>query len=135
MNELITFDNANSNEREQSEFNMAFSYLNRLNAWFYMAAEAAMKLDSYGWFQALVVIFRELSTEMKDEELENKNKKIKLLNEQVVKNQILCFNTKNIMIPHELWFELHTFELGLRRVMREAGLQQKLKEQFSIEDL
>jgi hypothetical protein len=56
-------------DRDQSEFDMAVSYLGRLNALFYQADQAAMNLDIYNWFHALLCLFRELSTEMKEDEI------------------------------------------------------------------
>ena len=56
-------------EREQSEFNSAVSYLNRLNSIINVIVVARMSLDANGWYHALISLFAELSTEMtkKDE--------------------------------------------------------------------
>jgi len=115
-------------DRAQSEFNMAVSYLNRLNQWFYLAGESRLRLDSYNWFHALTLLFSELSTEMKKDEIETKNKEILSLNTRVVKNQQSNMNSKRISIPPKLWLELHEFELFLRKVMKESGLQNKMKD-------
>jgi len=115
-------------DRAQSEFNMAISYLNRLNQWFYLAGESRLRLDSYNWFHALTLLFSELSTEMKQNEIDEKNKEILSLNTRVVKNQQSNINSKKISIPPKLWLELHKFELFLRKVMKESGLQIKMKD-------
>lgn len=115
-------------DRAAAEFNMAISYLNRLNQWFYLAGESRLKLDSFNWFHALTLLFSELSTEMEPEEIEEKNKEILKLNTLVVKNQQFCMNAKKISIPPQLWLQLHKFELFLRKVMKESGLQMKMKD-------
>lgn len=122
-------------QRQQSEFNMAVSYLNRLNQWFYLGGEARLKLDSFNWFHALVLIFSELSTEMTGEEIQKQNKVIMELNRDVVVNTQYCANTKQISIPSELWEKLHKFELFLRKVMKESGLQTKMKEELDLSGL
>jgi len=114
-------------ERDIAEFNMAISYLNRLNQWFYLAGESRLKLDSFNWFHALTLLFSELSTEMKEPEIKVKNKEITKLNTKVVKNQQACMNTRRVYIPEDLWLELHNFELFLRKVMKDSGLQMKMK--------
>ena len=124
-----------SEARQQSEFNMAVSYLNRLNNWFYLGGESAMNLDAFGWFQALTQIFRELSTEMKEDEIKEKNEEVIKLNEWVVRNQTKKSHTKQSQIDPLLWLELHKFELFLRKVMKEAGLQTRMKEEVDIKGL
>jgi len=114
-------------ERDVAEFNMAVSYLNRLNQWFYLAGESRLKLDSFNWFHALTLLFSELSTEMKADEIKEKNKEITSLNKKVVANQKACMNTKRISIPEKLWLELHNFELFLRKICKDSGLQMKMK--------
>jgi len=113
--------------RDVAEFNMAISYLNRLNQWFYLAGESSLKLDSFNWFHALMLLFRELSTEMREKEIDDMNKQIIKLNMKVVRNQMDCMRSKKIMIPPDLWKELHNLELSLRKIMKESGLQMKMK--------
>lgn len=122
-------------DREQAEFNMSVSYLNRLNYWFYMADDASSKLDGYAWYHSLVVLFRELSTEMKEKEIEEWNTKIFVTNKDVISNQAFCNRAKKNSISPNLYKELHLFEMFLRRVLKESGLQVKMKEKFDIEGL
>lgn len=122
-------------ERNVSEFNMSVSYLNRLNQWFYLAGESSLKLDSFNWFHALTLLFRELSTEMKADEIKKKRDEIPNLNGKVVKNQLACMRTKKISIPKDLWFELFDFELFLRKVCKDSGLQIKMREPRDIKGL
>jgi len=115
-------------ERSQSEFNMAVSYLNRMNALFYIADEAAMSLDAYQWFHSLLAIERELSTEMKKGELETFEKNIKAIHPEVTtwvenKNRGLTAT-----IDSELYQNLHDLEIELRKILKSAGLQNKMVE-------
>lgn len=122
-------------ERNVSEFNMSVSYLNRLNQWFYLAGESSLKLDSFNWFHALTLLFRELSTEMKPEQIKEKRDEIPELNKKVVANQRKCMYTKKISIPKDLWFELFDFELFLRKICKVSGLQIKMREPRDIKGL
>ena len=115
-------------ERGQSEFNMAVSYLNRMNALFYIADEAAMSLDAYQWFHTLLAIERELSTEMKEKELEGFETKMKAIHPEVtswVENKNRGLVTT---ISKELYESLHHLEIDLRRILKDAGLQNKMME-------
>ena len=117
-------------ERPQSEFNMAVSYLNRLNALFYIADEAAMGLDAYQWFHSLLVLERELVTEMKQQELDDLQKEVDVI-QPLISNWVRNKNRSgNSSIDQELYDRLHSFEVRLRRVMKESGLQMKMKEDF-----
>jgi hypothetical protein len=114
-------------EREQSEFNSAVSYLNRLNVLFAKADEASIELDPYGWFHTLMTIYRELSTEMKTEDFEF------FEGMRGVIKPHLDVHLKQMSLGRggvttELYDHLHLFEMRLRRVMRESGLQQKIQE-------
>jgi len=115
-------------EREQSEFNMAVSYLNRLNNLFYICDASAMELNSHQWYHTLLAIFRELSTEMKDKEIEEKEEEINLINRLLTQNNKTTSRTGKQMINPELYFKLHKFELFLRRIMKDSGLQNKMKD-------
>lgn len=113
-------------KREVSEFNSAVSYLNRLNALYSYADEAAIRLDIYNWFHSLLAIFRELSTEMKADEI-NKNKKtIDELREMVHMNMQRIEREGVNSVKPEVYDKLHQFEMFLRKVMKESGLQQRI---------
>jgi len=113
--------------REQSEFNMAISYLSRLNQLFYICDEAAMELNIKQWFQTLIVLFRELSTEMKDEEITNIKKKIKLTS-NLVHDYESNETSGNHEVGEDLYESLHELELDIRRVLKTSGLQLKMKD-------
>ena len=118
-------------DREQSEFNSAISYLNRINLLFYQANEASMNLDGYTWFHSLMILYRELSTEFKPNEVEELSKKKEQL--AILLNQSISLQNRGRSrgFPQELYSGLDEFELELRRVMKESGLQMKMKEEAS----
>lgn len=115
------------NNREQNEFNMAISYLNRLNSILYSLDNAALELDAHAWYHNLRVLFRELSTEMKDDEIALWNQKGEQLNQAVIKQMNTNQRNQRIEIGQELYAELNTYELFLRRILKESGLQGKMK--------
>ena len=118
----------NENERAQSEFNMAVSYLNRLNALFYACDEASMNLNAHAWFHCLITLFRELSTEMKPEEIKNMNSEIEIINNMVTKQINIQNNTGRSFILPDMYWRLHNLDLSIRKVLKEAGLQSKMKD-------
>jgi len=117
-------------EREQSEFNMAVSYLNRLNVLFYMADQSAMDLDAYKWYHSLMCLFRELSTEMKTDEINQKENDLININILVQNHLREKQKTGLSRISPELYKRLHKFEMWIRQILKEAGLQQRMKDDF-----
>jgi len=136
--------------REQSEFNMAFSYLNRMNILFYNANQAAIELDMYLWFHSLRALFRELSTEMKEDEVSYWNgtyEQVEKINQngrkelQLVKtnggeidkiNGMLTKQIKNspgggVIVSPELYEALNMFEMYIRGILKDSGLQTKMQ--------
>ena len=109
-------------QRDKSAFNMAVSYLYRLNALFYTADNAAITLDIYTWYHTLLSLYRELSTEMLDKEIDKAEADIKDMHPDVMKavnNQA----KKGVMdIPPELYQKLHQFEMSLRKITKKSGL-------------
>lgn len=116
-------------ERDQSDFNSAVAYLNRLNTLFYVCDEAAMELNAFGWFHSLMTLFRELSTEMTDTEIDNFEKRSNAFNTLIVESDRKSDKSgKRVMSP-SLYTGLHKFELDLRKIFKGAGLQQKMAEE------
>jgi hypothetical protein len=113
--------------RSQSEFNMAVSYLNRLNALLYTADEAAMSLDVYTWFHSLMALYRELSTEMKTEEIKKFEEKIGLLEPKITVSLAEAERGRGD-IEHDVYKTLHQFEMDLRHILKSSGLQMKMQE-------
>lgn len=114
--------------RAQSEFNMAVSYLNRLNALFYAADDAAMSLDMHGWYHAVMGIYRELSTEMKDDEIKEMDTFANKVHELMVENDKRNQRFKRQEVSAEVYQKMHEFEMKVRKILKQAGLQNKLVE-------
>jgi len=119
-------------EREQSEFNMAVSYLNRLNHLFYSCNASSMSLDAFGWYHSLMALFRELSTEMKPDEITSWQKKGTTINGLIRKNLDRCNRTGRQELSPDLYEELHKFELFLRNVTKKSGLQNRMQDNASF---
>lgn len=110
-----------SDFREQSEFNMAVSYLNRLNSLLYAANEAALNLNPHYWFHILMTLYRELHNSMEKDEPEKGQQKlneIKPLIDDWIRNE----RTGKTQVSNELYMRLHNFEIFLRKIMKNSGL-------------
>ena len=112
----------NKTDRQQSEFNDALGFLNRLNGLFHSANLASIELNSHFWFNILMALYRELSSEMKPEELKLWNTKRQEINNKL--NQ--KYNQRIKGIPSELYNELDKFEIFLRDVYTKSGLKNRL---------
>jgi hypothetical protein len=124
-----------SEQRDQSEFNMAVSYLNRLNSLFYAADEAAIRSDMFQWFSVLSALSRELSTEMKAPEVAEFDTMEDQINNDLNTWQKRSAGRPNKVgggmfqnVDYNLRRELIVFERKLRGVLKSSGLQQKMKE-------
>ena len=115
-------------DRLQSEFNMAVSYLNRLNNQFYICNEAAMNLDAFTWFHSLMVLYRELSTEMKDKEIKQGQDMMEQINPLIADSLKDQERTGRTQVSAPLYSKLHHFEMMLRKVLKASGLQLKIME-------
>lgn len=121
-----------NDDRQQSEFNDAIGYLNRLNSLFYLADDAAMNLDVYGWFHSLMALERELSTEMNEKEINNFERLQSTINNMLSQYIKDTARSPNAGVSPELYNKLHNFELQLRNIFKAAGLQNKMKEDASF---
>lgn len=113
-------------QREQSEFNNAIGYINRLDRWFFSAAEAKDTNNVYLWIKTLQIIFSELSTKMTLKEKEERKKELFNLTRDV--NSILITNKGVNAIPQKLYENLFDYELFLRQVNDDAGLETKKRD-------
>lgn len=114
--------------KQKAEFNMAISYLNRLNSFFYAADMACYQRDMNGWFNALIILYRELSTEIGMQKRTEFDNRMMELNNELYRMQ------KNINgrgINPNLYMKLHKFEQDLRDITKEAGLQMKMTDDAS----
>lgn len=114
-------------DRPQSEFNMAISYLNRLNQWFYTAGVSALDLDAHTWFHTLRLLYRELENKASKAELQEMETLIKEISSSHIPLHIRDRqkNQTNQIRP-ELYDKLEKFEIILRRVVKNAGLEIKI---------
>jgi hypothetical protein len=119
-----------NNKRQQSEFNMAVSYLNRLNSIFYACDIASMELDAHSWFMALCALKRELSTEMKPGELDWFNNMTRQINPMVQQNYKQIRQNGYNQIDSALYDLLDAYESKLRMILEESGLQKKKADDF-----
>ena len=110
-------------DKAQSEFNMAISYLGRLNFLFSQADEASIMLNSHTWFHVLQAIYRELSPEIKKDEQDYWAVKTDDINNMLAKQIRLAEKSGGHGIRPELYKSLHQYELFLRSVLERAGLQ------------
>lgn len=124
------FEESEGNGRTQSEFNSAVSYLNRINYIFTLCDEMSLSLDVNGWFHMLLCLYRELSTMMKKPEMEKVDNMIIELNPRIEE-----FNDEqrrgNTDVNINLYNQLHKFELYLRTIYKETGLQMKMSDDAS----
>jgi hypothetical protein len=115
------------NNRQQSEFNMAVSYLNRLNSLLTICDISSMELQVYNWYHSLYTLFREISTELKKEEIEKYKVRFNEMSNDV--NQWLNNSQRGInKIEPELYNKLSEMEIDLRTILKESGLQNKMKD-------
>lgn len=114
--------------RQQSEFDMAVSYLNRLNYTIYLCDEASYSMNMYNWFHSCMILCRELSTSM--------NKADDVIAEDFI-NEIepllSKYNSGNAkpVFNRDLYKKIHDFEKFLRKILAEAGLEKKMKQDLS----
>lgn len=118
-------------DREQSEFNMAVSYLNRLNQLFYLCDNSAINLDVYTWFHGLLALYRELYNHMKQDEINEWEKKITTINEKISIHIRRSQRSGSMFIPPDLYQNLHKFEVFIRAVLKKAGLETKLMDDMA----
>jgi hypothetical protein len=108
-------------DRVQGEFNSALEYLRRISVAFEACNEASSNMDAGLWGQALVVAFKELSTKMKKDELETKQKEL----QELISITTAIKGRSRHSIPTGVYWRLFNFELFLRSVFNEAGLEMK----------
>lgn len=110
-----------------SEFNMAVSYLNRLNSLLAYANVSSIETDGHGWYHALMALFRELSPHLKKEEYDIWTANMINLNRQVsmgLKRQ----NSGETGINGQLYMDLHKFHIFLMGVLQRSGLLNRMME-------
>lgn len=113
---------------EQSEFNYAISFLNRLNVNFYQLAEAKQNLDIYAWCNTLVTLFCEMSDDIDKKDMSAQKEKLKQIYSKV-NQEVHNFNSfGKLEVSPKIYWELINFELYLRDVIKKAGYKSKYKD-------
>lgn len=115
--------------KDNSVLDNSSGYLNRLEALFKACAENSIDLKVSNWFHTLLALYRELSTEMSQEEL-NECKEFRDKINPKIQIHITRCNKGVYDVKPDLYDDLNSFELFLRDVTKKSGLQQKLKENF-----
>lgn len=112
-------------DRDQSEFNMAVSYLNRINYIIYQCNEAANNLDMFKWFHGLLNLHREVSTKMKKEDFEKGKDFINKIEPLI--SQVTALKKNPNGFSKDLYFNMHEFEIFLRLIIKDSGLEMKFR--------
>ncbi len=133
----------NINERQQADFNMAVSSLNRINVSLIICNECQRQKDLAGWFYEQLILFKEASTEMSGDiykvlgiQLTKEQKKavddeFEYMRNLTKRLEPLVFNFTNNNAPittRELFMNLLNMEIFLRKILKDAGLLMKMKD-------
>lgn len=115
-------------EREQSEFNYALAYLERINHTFYFISQNYLSDNYYGWMKGLSLLYREVSTKMKQKERDAFENQLKSLYSKVHDYENQKMRTgKSIMNAQTHW-ELVEFENKIRSIIKESGIEGRTAE-------
>lgn len=118
----------NVTERTQSEFNMSVSYLGLLNSIYYVSAEASLRLDAHMWMHSLRTLYRTVSNELTEKEIQDYKIKFTQLNELLQKNNKNIMRTGQNQITPELYDGLEEIQMFLISVLKRSGLLIKMKQ-------
>jgi hypothetical protein len=112
-------------ELQESQFNMGIAYMQRLDFLLKTADDNSRFLDSFHWYHTLATIFRELSPEMNEKELQEYLTELKSLNMQISQETEQNQKKGKIGITNDLYFSLNKLEISLRQLMQKRGLYNK----------
>jgi len=118
---------ANETQRDQSEFNMAFGFLNKINSLLWTCSESSLRLDAYTWFHALRSLTRTLTTELNEKQAEQIKEYINLIN-PLLQRHVLDTKKGKVRIESKLYDLLDNYEVLIMNVLKGAGLLLKMKE-------
>lgn len=124
------------NQNLESQFNIAFEYLKRINGLFYYCQRAALSKDVDKWADYLRALYREGSIRMSNEELDGfigKNYTVeesKIINFEITEKdynfKLVYYMLNNPTIKakykHVLMYILDGLEVKLRLVMQAKGM-------------
>ena len=122
---------------EQSVFNMALAYLERINKLLYLCSKAAMDNNIDGWSSTLRAVYREASIRMTPDEEKNilgdplKIIDIKKLTDHIIEPDEANFRNINFLLNDSvgriknrkvIMFLLDALEIKLRRLMQKKNM-------------
>jgi hypothetical protein len=111
-----------SNITPQAQFNSAFVFLNRLEYLFSECAESRYNIDAFKWVESLACLFAELCNYMKVDDKDGR-----LVELWDLKDGLKCNVSKRGM--NSVYYKrLFSFELWLRKVKNDAGLEMPVKD-------
>lgn len=105
---------------EQAGFNMGIDTLYRINYQLWLANVNQTNDDILGWYRALKVIYKEVSTYIKQEQRLKTHKEFRLKIEKAIEESVEY--QKNDEIYREVFDLMELWEVELRQDLDKAGL-------------
>jgi hypothetical protein len=121
-------------EREQSEFNDSIGLLRRINIQLYFCWEARRQKNIALWIDSLNSLSLELCNYIKPDEMKAFNDFIRKNHDKIMIIANTAAKSSNYQIPFELFMELRDWEIKLRNVYNDSGLESKKKKDFLDDD-
>ena len=106
----------------QAQFNSAFVFLNRLEYLFSECADSRYKVNAFMWVESLACLFAELCNYMKPDDKDSKLIELWSLKDS------LKVNVSKRGMNSDFYKRLFSFELWLRKVKNDAGLEMPVKD-------
>lgn len=101
---------------EESVFNMAMAYLQRIDKILFMAQDTAIRGDIDGWLSHLRALRREISVKIKPEESELLDQKLLEINKMLADHRFKVMN-KGLILS-----KLDEMDIFMRRIMQDRGM-------------
>lgn len=118
-------------DREQSEFNMHILYLARVDKILTNCLMNALEINAHGWYHSLMALYREISTSMTPEELDEGQKRIDVLQPAITFLTNVQKKKGGSFIPPQIYNQLFQLEIFLRASMKRSGLLLKIQDDAS----
>lgn len=111
-----------------SKFNSAFAFINRLNVFLSLIADARYRKDASEWLDMGIQLYAEIADDLDEEQTKEIESEIEKLHRSVAGFQDQLNNGQNISLPWNLYIALHKFELKVKKLIKEAGYKTKYTE-------
>ena len=121
-------------EREQSEFNDSIGLLKRINIQLFFCWKARTEKNISLWWDSLNSLSLELCNFIKPDEMEQFEKFVKEKHTEISSLGFQNAKTGINNIPFELFMSMRKWEIKLRNVYNESGLESKKKSDFLDDD-